>query len=189
MELTTQKDEVLSALAQSGDAAAEEVLLLRYRQNVRLCARPLFLLGGDSEDLIQEGMLGLLRAILRYDPSRGSSFSTYAELCIRSAMLTAIRSASSRRHSALNDSLPLDSLPEEDDPDGNPEQIVLLREAMEERMERLQQCLSPLETQVYQLYREGLRCAEIAQRLGRSPKSVDNAIQRIKTKLDRSARH
>jgi RNA polymerase sporulation-specific sigma factor len=184
MEYKEQRDEALCALAQSGDAAAEEELLLRHRKSVRLCARPLFLLGGDSEDLIQEGMLGLLRAIRRYDPDRGSSFSTYAELCMRSAMLTAIRSASARRHSVLNDSLPLDSLPEEDDPAGNPEQIVLLREAMEERMRRLRERLSPLEAEVYELYREGLVCGEIAQRLGRSQKSVDNAIQRIKGKME-----
>ena len=184
MDYLTESDEALCALAQSGDAAAEEALLLRHRRSVRLCARPLFLLGGDSEDLIQEGMLGLLRAIRGYDPHRGSSFSTYAELCIRSAMLTAIRGASAKRHSALNDSLPLDILLETDDPAGDPEHILLLREATEERMERLRQRLSPLEAQVYALYREGLRCGEIAQRLGRSVKSVDNAISRIKGKME-----
>lgn len=185
MDWSTEKDEALCALAQAGDAAAEETLLLRHRRSVRLCARPLFLLGGDSEDLTQEGMLGLLRAIRGYDPGRGSSFATYAELCIRSAMLTAIRGASAKRHSALNDSLPLDILLDTDDPEGNPERIVLLREAMEERMERLRARLSPLEAQVYALYREGLRCGEIAQRLGRTEKSVDNAIQRIKGKMNR----
>lgn len=184
MDWSTEKDEALCALAQAGNAAAEEALLLRHRRSVRLCARPLFLLGGDSEDLTQEGMLGLLRAIRGYDPGRGSSFATYAELCIRSAMLTAIRSAAAKRHSALNDSLPLDILLDADDPEGNPERIVLLREAMEERMKRLQSRLSPLEAQVYELYREGLRCGEIAQRLGRTEKSVDNAIQRIKGKME-----
>ena len=182
MNDTERTDEALCALAQSGDARAEEALLLRWRRNVRLCARPLFLLGGDSEDLIQEGMLGLLRAIRGFDPERGSSFGSYAELCIRSAMLTAIRSAAAKRHSVLNNSLPLDILLETDDPMGDPERIVLLREATRERMERLRGRLSPLEAQVHGLYLEGLSCAEIARRLDRSEKSVDNAIQRIRRK-------
>lgn len=182
MNQTDRTDELLCALAQAGDAQAEEDLLLRHRQKVRLCERPLFLLGGDSEDLIQEGMLGLLRAIRGYDPERGSSFAAFAELCIRSAMLTAIRKAAAKRHSALNESLPLECLLETDDPAGDPERILLLREATRERMERLRERLSPLEAQVHSLYLEGLSCAEIAQRLGRGEKSVDNAIQRIRRK-------
>lgn len=186
MDQTSFKEEDLCALARSGDSDAEEILLLRYSQLVRLCARPLFLFGGDSEDLTQEGMLGLLRAIRSYDPDRGSSFRTYAELCIRRSMFSAIRRAAALRHAALNDSLPMDRVLEEciPEPDSDPESVLLLRETMREQMEAVNSRLSPLEKQVFERYQEGMTYAEIAQALNRPRKTIDNAIQRIRRKLE-----
>ena len=95
-------DEILCLQAASGDRIAEETLVMRYNRLVRICARPYFLAGGDSEDLIQEGMVGLLNAIREYVPQKGTAFRTYAEICIRNRILSAIRAASRDKHTPLN---------------------------------------------------------------------------------------
>ena len=99
-------DEFLWSRASSGDLSAEEELVRKYHQLVRVCARPYFLAGGDSEDLIQEGMLGLLSAVRSFNPEREASFRTFAEQCIKNRLLTAIKSASRSKHAPLNDSVP-----------------------------------------------------------------------------------
>ena len=106
-------DVQLQRLAVSGERSAEEELVKRYMQLVRACARPLFLAGGDSEDLIQEGMFGLLSAIKQYDPQNGSSFKTFAEHCIKMRLFSAIKSASRMKHFPLNDGMSLEQLSEE----------------------------------------------------------------------------
>ena len=167
----------------------------RYMRLVRRCARPLFLAGGDSEDLIQEGMFGLLSAIRQFDPSTGTSFHTFAEHCIRMRLLSAVKSASRLKHLPLNDGVSLEQLSEDPSmqlsatPDvllRNPEDMVLARERTEELYAELAQCLSRLEKQVLALYLEGLSYREIASRLGKEETAIDNAVQRIRRKLARN---
>lgn len=176
--LTTARDEDLCRRSGSGDSRAEEVLVLRYQDMVRRCCRPLFLMGGDQEDLLQEGMLGLLSAIRSYAPDRGASFSTYAWRCIRSRLLSAVRSAASNRHETLNSALPLEEALCLPDQEPSVEQQLIRLDSMRQ----LRSSLTELEGGVLDLYLAGLPYREIAQRLGRSPKSVDNAVQRIRKK-------
>ena len=195
MEHTGVSDSELLNLVLSGDRKAEEILVERYMRLVRSCARPLFLAGGDSEDLIQEGMFGLLSAIRCFDPSGGTSFQTFAEHCIRMRLYSAIKSASRLKHLPLNNGVSLEQLSEDSPmqlsaiPDAllcNPEELVLARERTEELYSELAQCLSGMERQVLSLYREGLSYREIASRLGKEEKSIDNAVQRIRRKLARN---
>ena len=179
-------DEALCLSAAQGSPQAETELVCRYGWLVRACARPLFLAGGDSEDLIQEGMLGLLTAIRGFDPGRDAAFRTYAEICIRSRLYTAIRAAQGGKHAPLNHSI---SYPLFDGTNAyltssaeNPEDVVIGREERKERLEALKGRLSKFEAQILPPYLNGLSCGEIAQRVGRSQKSVDNAIQRIRRK-------
>ena len=193
-DYTALDDRQLQKLAVKGDRDAEETLAERYLRLVRICARPLFLAGGDSEDLIQEGTFGLLSAIKNYDPEDGSSFRTFAEHCIRMRLLSAIKSASRNKHFPLNDGISLEQLSEESSADlsalsedfrCNPEELVLARESKEELYAAFSRCLSRFEIKVLDLYLEGLSYREIAERLCKSAKSVDNAVQRIRHKLAR----
>ena len=181
-------DEALCLSAAQGDPQAETELVRRYNRLVRVCARPLFLAGGDSEDLIQEGMLGLLTAIRSFDPKRDAAFRTYAEICVRSRMLTAVRAAQGGKHAPLNHSVSYEP-PLFDGTNAylfssaeSPEDVVIGREELRERLEALKGRLSKFEAQILPPYLDGLSCGEIAQRVGRSQKSVDNAIQRIRRK-------
>ena len=181
-------DEELCLGAAQGDSTVEAELVRRYGWLVRACARPLFLAGGDSEDLIQEGMLGLLTAIRTFSPARDAAFRTYAEICIRSRLLTAVRAAQGGKHSPLNHSVSYEP-PLFDGTNAylfssaeSPEDVVIGREELKERLEVLKGRLSKFEAQILSPYLNGLSCGEIAQRVGRSQKSVDNAIQRIRRK-------
>lgn len=176
-------DESLWEKATAGDSGAEEALILRYQRVVRSCARPLFLAGGDSEDLLQEGLLGLLTAIRSYRPEDGALFRTFAEVCIRSRLLSAVRSAHRDKHRPLNTSLPLEEMELEDAPD--PEERLIARENFDERRSELSRQLSPFENEVLGHYLNGLSYREIARVTHKSPKSVDNAVQRIRRKLAR----
>lgn len=185
-------DEELQALAKGGCGAAEELLAERYVRLVRVCARPYSLRGGDSEDLTQEGMLGLLSAIREYDPDKGAAFKTYAEICIRNRIQSALRSASRKKHAPLNDRVPLDEvLSDETQALGaryfqrSPEEQVLARETENEFLSAYSRSLSRLEAQILPLYLAGLSYQEIASRIGKDVKAVDNAVQRIRRKLAR----
>ena len=191
-EFEALSDAELQKKAALGDREAEETLAERYLQLVRACARPLFLAGGDSEDLIQEGTFGLLSAIRQYDQECGTTFRTFAEHCIRMRLFTAIKSASRLKHFPLNDGISFEQL--SDDPSihlsalpecfrHSPEELVLARESKEELYEAFSQCLSKFEIKVLDLYLDGLSYREIADKLGKSSKSVDNAVQRIRHKL------
>ncbi len=188
-------DEELWLRARDGDPGAEEDLIKRYTVTVRMCARPYFLAGGDSEDLTQEGLLGLLSALRHFDPQRDVSFKTYAERCINSRLVSAVRVASRFKHKPLNDSISFES-PQFDERQilstGNlrdPEEMVITRELTEELQAALDAKLSDLERRVLDLYLEGLPYTDIAERNGISVKSVDNAVQRIRRKLtDQSIR-
>jgi RNA polymerase sporulation-specific sigma factor len=186
-------DEALCERAASGDRTAEETLVVRYHRLVRICARPFFLMGGDSEDLIQEGLLGLLKAIREYDPSHSASFKTFAEVCVRNRMISAIKSAARDKHTPLNHSVSIET-PLFDESSGyysmdaldhqaDPETLVISREEFQERKQAILSQLSGFEATVLRFYLEGLSCAEIAAQVGRSPKSVDNAVQRVRRKL------
>lgn len=181
-------DEALCALVSQENARAEEELVSRYTRLVRICARPLFLAGGDSEDLIQEGMVGLLHAVRSYDPQRQAKFRTYAERCIRSRLLSAIRDAGRDKHSPLNHYVSLETplfdtaVSAQGD---NPEDMLIDREIRNERLSALMDQLSGFEAKILRLYLGGLSYGEIARQIGRTDKSVDNAVQRIRRKLSR----
>ena len=182
-------DETLCTLAASGDRIAEEVLVTRYTRLVRICARPFFLAGGDSEDLIQEGMFGLLKAIREFDPSRDVSFRTFAEVCVRNRVRSAVAAAARGKHTPLNASISFEApqweerqeFPSADDP----EALLIGREEQLERLARLKDQLSGFESSVLRLYLAGLSYQEIARRMHRPLKSVDNAVQRIRRKVAR----
>ena len=107
--LDQRSDEALCQAVSEGNREAEEILVTRYNRLVRTCARPYFLIGGDSEDLIQEGMVGLIKAVREYDPLRDASFRTFAEICIRNRLFSVLRAASRDKHAPLNQSVPLDT--------------------------------------------------------------------------------
>ena len=183
----TFSDESLCVNAASGDRIAEEVLVMRYNRLVRICARPFFLAGGDSEDLIQEGMLGLISAIRSYQADKSASFRTYAEICIKSRLISAVKAASSGKHTPLNSYISFetpnfseiaDQLPKE-----SPEEALISREELQEHLSIAKGYLSGFETKVLSYYLDGLSYQEIATQVKRSPKSVDNAVQRIRRKL------
>lgn len=188
-------DDELQALAHSGDSRAENELAIRYRRMVRICSRPYFLAGGDSEDLIQEGMLGLLSAIREYDPSIGTNFKTYAEICIKNRLLSAVKSASRLKHAFLNERVSLEEILSEESGtltaysvevfSRSPEEQVLARESKDDFISVFSRHLSRFEVQVLQLYLDGLSYNEIATQCGKTHKSVDNAVQRIRNKLAR----
>ncbi len=187
-DFTGLSDEALCASAQDGDRAAEEALVLRYQRMVTRLSRPLFLMGGDTEDLIQEGMLGLINAVRDYDAARGAPFQSFAEICIRNRLFSAVRSAAGKQHTPLNDSVPIET-PLLDTQVQlstlqvvDPEDQLISRETLEEKISSLYGRLSGFEAKVLDLYLSGLSYSEIAGQVGRSQKSVDNAIQRVRRK-------
>ena len=194
-------DEELLALIREGDTAAMDVLMDRYKELARSKAGSMFILGGDRDDLIQEGMIGLFKAIRDYDPSREASFPTFAALCVSRQIYTAVQADGRSKHLPLNMAVSLDAAAgSRDGADGskvrqalgemisapdndNPEQRVIDRESVRLMFDRIEQNLSPMEQEVLGLYLTGMDYREIAAVLARSPKSIDNALQRIRRKL------
>ena len=192
MSMDTLTDEALCRLAASGDRRAEETLVSRYTRLVRSCARPYFLAGGDSEDLTQEGMLGLIKAVREFQADKDTSFRTFAEICIRSRLYSALRSAGREKHQVLNQSISLDT----PDFDSNsytsgtnclaqrgPEDELIDREHTVALLSGVRKQLSEFEAKILGYYLNGLSCREIAQEVERPVKSVDNAVQRIRRKV------
>ena len=187
-------DENLCALAKAGDRGAEEILVARYNRLVRTCARPYFLVGGDSEDLTQEGMVGLLKAVREYDGAKEASFRTFAEVCIRNRLYSVLRSAARDKHKVLNQSVSLDT-PDFDSnsytsgssnlAQRNPEDYMIDREHTAALLSGVRKQLSEFEAKILGYYLDGLSCREIAELVGKAPKSVDNAVQRIRRKVAR----
>lgn len=190
--LAELSDEALCALAVQGDRKAEELLVTRYHRVVRTCARPFFLAGGDSEDLTQEGMFGLIKAVREFDGSKEASFRTFAEVCIRNRLYSVLRASVREKHQALNRSVSLDT----PDFDGNsytsgtshlaqrdPEDHLIDREHTAALLSGVRKQLSEFEAKILGYYLDGLTCREIAETVGRPPKSVDNAVQRIRRKV------
>ena len=185
-------DEQLCVQAQKGDRLAEEQLVTGYARLVRIYARPYFLAGGDSEDLLQEGMIGLLSAIREFQAERNVSFRVYALTCIQNRLRSAVRSASRNKHGPLNDSVSLmdalfDSAAYDPQTDfqrqEGPEEHLIRREEESRQMEILFDSLSAFERTVLVLYLDGLSRGEIAGRVRKPVKSVENAIQRIRRKI------
>lgn len=177
-------DEKLCELARSGVPHAEEELVLRYRNLVNSIVRPYFLTGGDSEDLIQEGMIGLLSAVRAYTHGKETLFKTFAFRCISNRILSAVKIAS--RRMPVGNFVPLEALLDTASSrllSQTPEDYVLDREAFLELSGSLKDLLSPLERRILGLYFEGLSYQAISDAIGKSVKAVDNAIQRIRKKL------
>ncbi len=178
----------------SGSREAEEALVTRYNRLVRTCARPFFLVGGDSEDLTQEGMVGLLKAVREYDASKEASFRTFAEICIRNRLYSVLRAAARDKHMALNQSVPLDTpffdansytSGTSDLTQRDPEAYLIDREHTAALLSGVRKQLSEFEAKILGYYLDGLSCREIAETVGKPPKSVDNAVQRIRRKVAR----
>ena len=187
-ELEELMDEQLCALSAAGNRMAEEILVARYHRLVRSCARPYFLAGGDNEDLLQEGMFGLLKAIREYDAARDASFYTFAGTCIRNRLYSVLKAASSGKHSPLNQSVPLNPSFFDANPafaQVDPEVLLIDREKAASLLQSTRKQLSEFEVKILGYYLDGLTCREIAETVGKSPKSVDNAVQRIRRKVAR----
>jgi RNA polymerase sporulation-specific sigma factor len=191
-------DEAIVLMAQSdGDGAALEYLLNKYKNFVRTKARSYFLIGADHEDIVQEGMIGLYKAIRDFKEDRLSSFRAFAELCITRQIITAIKTATRQKHIPLNSYISLNRPIYEEDSDrtlldvitedvpSNPEEMLIDREDLSVIEGRIGAMLSDLEKQVLVRYIEGKSYVEISEEMNRHVKSVDNALQRIKRKLQK----
>lgn len=188
-------DEQLAKQAQAGDLGASEYLIRKYKEMVRRRAQLYFIMGADGDDVIQEGMIGLFKAIKSYSSGKEATFRTFAELCINRQIITAIKLASRRKHSPLNTSISLnkplaegdteDTLEEtlRSDSNSEPETQLMLKDVVEAIITNEGKIFSPFEMQVWNEYLQGKDYKEIAQALGKSAKAVDNAIQRTKKKI------
>ena len=186
-------DEELVMAAHGNDHAAEEALLQRYSRLVRKEIRFLFIVGADSDDLLQEGMIGLVKAIRDFRPDNGAVFSTFATVCVRRQIRTAITASNRQKHIPLNSYVSFYS--GEDDGEGdlsnvlgdsemeNPENIILAEEKRKERYKAIEDKLSSFEKKVLGLYLKGLSYSDIAQEINKNVKSVNNALTRIRIKL------
>ncbi len=182
-------DEELASLAKAGDSKAELELFNRYRSAINKCSRGYFLVGGDVEDLIQEGMIGLYKAIKNYSPDKDASFATFASLCIRRQIQSAVRNASTQKNQVLSSALPITD--EDEDDFGifaltsaqRPDEQLINKQTNQEIIAGLKKNLSPLEFEVLKYYLAGLSYEQISQKTNLSKKSVDNALSRIKNKL------
>ena len=195
MDYSTMADEQVVALAQDSDEQALEYLLNKYKNFVRTKARSYFLIGADHEDIVQEGMIGLYKAIRDYKEEKLSSFRAFAELCITRQIITAIKTATRQKHIPLNSYISLNKPIYEEDSDrtlldviteeglSNPEEMMIDREDLSFIEGRIGQMMSDLEKEVLIRYMEGKSYVQIAEEMGRHVKSIDNALQRIKRKL------
>ncbi len=191
-------DEELVVLARNGNDYALEFLMSKYRNMVRQRARTYFLIGADREDIVQEGMIGLFKAIRDYRSDRQSGFKAFAELCVTRQIITAIKTATRQKHTPLNTYISLnkplfdeeyevtlmDVLGEETKV-VNPEEIMINREQFIDIGLKMEELLSEFEGKVLSCYLQGKSYQEIGEALGKEPKSIDNALQRIKRKIER----
>ncbi|MEY8522821.1 RNA polymerase sporulation sigma factor SigH [bacterium 1XD8-76] len=190
-------DEELILRLHDGDNRVTEYIIEKYKDLVRKKCRSMYILGADHEDLLQEGMIGLFKAIRDYDAGRDASFYTFAELCVTRQIYTAVQAAGRKKHSFLNSYISLygsQSGPEEEgypeliqelvaEGSRNPEELVIDRENLESLELTIEQELSGFEKQVLELCLTGMNYAEIARVLGKTAKATDNALQRIKAKI------
>ena len=190
-------DEELVLKYHNGDDDAADYLVCKYKNLVRMHSRPYFLVGADSDDLIQEAMIGLYKAIRDYKQDKGVAFMTFASLCINRQIITAVDSYNRQNNGPLNTYVSFDT-PVADESDGdavlsdvisseeklNPETIFIAAEQASQFLTQIKNNLSKLESQIFELYRNGFSYAEMAYELGITTKTVDNAIQRIRNKIN-----
>lgn len=191
-------DEVLIALYQEGDEQAIDELFERYKNLVRKKAKAMYLAGGDNDDLIQEGMIGLYKAVRDYNAQKEATFSTFANMCINRQLMTAVTASNRQKNAPLNGYVSFEQPANaEEDSDmklidvlqsgseQNPEKLFIDREYAENLQGKVESVLSPLENKVLRLYMDGKDYIEISKLLDRPAKSIDNAIQRIRNKVDK----
>ncbi len=191
-------DEALALLSQQGDNSAMEYLLSKYRALVRRKARTYFLIGADREDIVQEGMIGLFKAVRDFREDRQSGFRAFAELCITRQIISAIKMATRQKHAPLNSYVSLNyplgfaeyemtlmDVVHSEEKTADPEEILISRENFTDIGSRLVSLLSAYERKVLSLYMQGRSYQEIGIALGKEPKSIDNALQRIKHKIEK----
>ena len=193
----TSKDEELILRIRDGEEKITDYIMEKYKNLVRSKAGSMYILGTDREDLIQEGMIGLFKAIRDYDIGRDASFATFADLCVARQMYTAVQAAGRKKHAPLNSYVSLyagngsdkteeekellDSLVSRDEQ--NPEELLIDRENVERIEKAIESELSSFERQVLDLYLTGMKYTEIARVLGKDDKSTDNALQRCRSKI------
>ncbi len=196
-DYTQKTDEELIMAYRDGDEAAIDVIVNRHKGLVRKKAKSMFILGADKDDLIQEGMIGLFKAIRDYDAGRDASFYTFASLCVTRQMYTAASAATRQKHEPLNSYISIYGDEKEDASqsqgpliemlvdatDQNPESLIIHKEEIRLKLEKARAELSELEKQVFDLFLTGLSYSEIAKVLGRDEKSTDNTLSRIRGKL------
>ncbi|MED4270253.1 RNA polymerase sporulation sigma factor SigH [Geobacillus stearothermophilus] len=190
-------DEQLVALVHEGDGEALDFLIHKYQNFVRAKARSYFLVGADREDIVQEGMIGLYKAVRDFKGDKLSSFKAFAELCITRQMITAIKTATRQKHIPLNSYVSLDKPIYDDESDRtlmdvlsgtqvtDPEELIVNREEVDDIELKMAELLSDLERKVLALYLDGRSYQEISEELNRHVKSIDNALQRVKRKLEK----
>ena len=183
------KDEELIFRFKNGESEILDYLMEKYKNMVRKKARTMFLIGGENDDLIQEGMIGLFKAVRDYQPDKDASFQTFAGICVDRQIYNAIQSSNRQKHQPLNSYISLseqDGENEEHLGDAwveNPESIIIDQENVQSLEQEITTTLSPMENQVLEYYLAGNGYGEIAQIMGKAPKSIDNALQRIRTKI------
>ncbi|MBQ2160560.1 MAG: sigma-70 family RNA polymerase sigma factor [Firmicutes bacterium] len=187
-------DEQLVRMAREGSETAEELLIEKYKGLVRAKSKAYFIVGAESEDVVQEGMIGLVKAIRSFDEEREASFKTYAGTCINNQIIKAIKKADREKNYPLNDALSFNNIVGKDESMtlgdvirgsiiNEPEEAVIFEESVKRLIELSARTFSDLETQVLRGKIRGLSYQEIAEELGKSPKTIDNAIQRIRKKI------
>lgn len=183
------KDEELISRFKNGESEILDYLMEKYKNMVRKKARTMFLIGGENDDLIQEGMIGLFKAVRDYQPDRDAAFQTFASICVDRQIYNAIQSSNRQKHQPLNSYISLseqDGENEEQLGDNwgeNPESIIIDQENVQDLEQEITATLSPMENQVLEYYLAGNGYGEIAQIMGKTPKSIDNALQRIRIKI------
>ena len=183
-------DEELVALAQKGDRKAEREIVERYTAFVRSRARRFFLVGGETEDLIQEGGLGLTYAIRDYDGNKsGKSFKNFAYMCVSSEIIDAVKRANAKKNQPLNNGIPVGLLVQQQATQLSPDDIVIAIEEGEEIRRRMRELLSKFELEIFTMYIDGLSYADICEETGKGIKSIDNAVQRSRKKLREALSH
>ncbi len=188
-------DEQLVLMAREGSETAEEILIEKYKGLVSAKSKTYFIAGAEAEDVVQEGMIGLMKAVRSFDAEREASFKTYAGTCINNQILKAIRKAEREKNQPLNDAISLDNHLREKDESltigdilkasmfDEPEEKVIYEDTLERLGSISRQIFSPLESKVLKAKIAGKNYQEIAEELGKSPKTIDNALQRIRKKI------
>lgn len=197
LEMELLSDEEVVELVHNGNSIALDYLIKKYRNFVRAKARTYFLIGADREDIVQEGMIGLYKSIRDYKEDKLSSFKAFAELCVTRQIITAIKTATRQKHIPLNSYVSLDKPIYDEESDRtlldviagskttDPEQLIINRERFGDMEYKMAELLSDLERKVLNLYLDGQSYQEISEQLDRHVKSIDNALQRVKRKLER----